>query len=685
MPNQLSNELSSYLKSAQRQPIDWHPWSEGAFQKAKAENRPVLLSIGAVWCHWCHVQAHESWENKEIAGIINKNFVAVKVDRDERPDLDQTYQAFVQMVTGGGGWPLTVFLTPDKKPFFGGTYFPAQTLKSILVQVIQTFYKERGKIDKMVSEVSNILEVNSMVEKSRLEKNSLEKAVAVIINQADMFNGGFGSRPKFPMAEALLFLADYYSKTNRQEVWKFIELTLTKMASGGIYDQLGGGFHRYSVDEAWRVPHFEKLLTDNALLLKVYLKAYQISGKEFFKKIAGEILTFLEREMLGENGLFYSSQDADVKGTKLILDQSGRSVYEEEGGYFTWSKREIMGVLGEKAGKTISMYYGVVDRVETGGKNILRVEAEAEDIADILELKKIEIGKIIEGSKKILFKEREKRERGFTDKNSFTGWNCLAVSAFFDAYKILGETRYLEIGLKNLDFVLGNLYKNTLFHMFSGEATVDGFLDDYVFFIQALVEAHQLTFNEIYLKIASEAAEKMIEDFWDKKDGGFYYTKKKQVDILKTRVIPFELGKNKPILDFSSPAPNSAAVKILLDLYFLTKNDVYKEKAETILKVFSSANPGYELHKATYLSALDYYFNGPKEFFIAGEKEDKTVKEFVKEVHRKTGNKIIYIAGDSKKEAFKGKGKIAGKPTVYMCYKNTCSMPITDLEKLNIV
>lgn len=679
MPNSLSNELSSYLKSAQNQPIDWHPWSEEAFQKAKAEGRPVLLSIGAVWCHWCHVQARESWENKEVAGIINKNFVAIKVDRDERPDIDQTYQTFVQMVTGGGGWPLTVFLTPDKKPFFGGTYFPAQTLKSILGQVIQSFYKEKEKINKMVSEVSNILEVNNVLEKSQLEKNSLEKAVAVIINQADMFNGGFGSRPKFPMAEALLFLADYYSKTNRQEVWKFIDLTLTKMAKGGVYDQLGGGFHRYSVDEAWRVPHFEKLLTDNALLLKVYLKAYQISGKEFFKKIAGEILTFLEREMLGENGLFYSSQDADVKGMKLGLDQSGRkSVYGEEGGYFTWSKREIMEALGEKAGKIISMYYGVVDQGnESGGKNILRVEAEAEDIADVFGLKKIEIEKILEGSKKILFKGLEKRERGFIDKNSFTGWNCLAVSAFFDAYKSLGETRYLEVGLKSLDFVLGNLYKNTLFHMFSGKASVDGFLDDYVFFIQALVEAHQLTFKEMYLKIASEAAEKMIEDFWDKKDGGFYYTKKGQGD--------FELNKNKPILDFSSPAPNSVAVKILLDLYYLTKKDVYKEKAETILKVFNSANPGYELHKATYLSALDYYFNGPKEFFIAGEKEDKTVKEFVKEIHRKTGNKIIYIARDSKREAFKGKGKIAGKPTVYMCYKNTCSMPITGLEKLNIV
>ena len=664
MSNKLEGEASSYLKAAQNQPINWHPWSEGVFKKAEKEKKPVLLSIGAVWCHWCHVQAHESWENKGIADFINKNFIAVKVDRDERPDIDQKYQGFVQMLTGSGGWPLTVFLSPDKTPFFGGTYFPPDRLKLVLEGVLKTYKNEKDQVEKIKKEISQNMEISGQLKKEDLDEKYIEEGASVIINQMDAFNGGFGGMPKFPMAEALLFLLDYYSKNNREEIWKFLELTLKKMAEGGVYDQLGGGFHRYSVDESWKVPHFEKLLTDNSLLLKVYLKAYQISGEEFYRKISLEILDFLMREFLDEKtGLFYSSQDADSKGTKSI--SSGL----QEGKYFTWTKKEIMEILGEKDGKIFSMHYGVAEEDESS-ENVLRASADYQDIADIFGLKKEEIEKIIGRSKKILFMEREKRDKPFTDKNSFTGWNCLAASAFLDAYKILGDEKFLDIGKNSLEFILENLYKaGRVYRMFSeGKSSVSGFLDDYIFLAKGLVELYQIAFEEKYLEKFAEILEKAVELFWDKENGALFYSWDR------------ELNAGKPILDFSLPAPNSVAVAVFLDIYHITGKEGYKEKASEILKLFQGANPGYELHKASYLQALNYYFEGPREFFIAGEIRDENVKRFLEAIHKKSGNIIIKVGGN-----FKDKPKINGKPTIYMCWKNTCSMPITEAEKLEML
>ncbi len=667
MPNNLSSESSSYLKSASNQPVNWCPWSEEAFEKAKKEDKPVLLSVGAVWCHWCHVQAHESWENKEIADFINKNFIAIKVDRDERPDIDKTYQTFVQILTGMGGWPLTVFLTPTKKPFYGGTYFPPTDkmglpgLISVLENVLKNYKENRESIEKMSADIEKNIELQTVLEKSDLEYSNYDKAISSIINSADAFNGGFGSRPKFPMSEVLLLLLDYYNKTSKETVWKFLHLTLKKMASGGFYDHLGGGFHRYSTDEGWRIPHFEKMLVDNAFLLKVYLKAYQISGDEFFKKISEEILGFLTREMLDiKTNLFYSSQDADTNHI--------------EGEYFTWKKQEIMESLGEDYGKIFCMYYGIL---ESGNfeksENVLYKAADLEDISEVLGIKKSEVEKILEKSKKVLFHQREKRHKPFTDKNTFTGWNCLAVSVFLDAYNILGEEKYLEIATKNLGFVLDNLYKNgKVYHMFSdGKVLVDGFLDDYIFLAESLVEIYQINFDNKYLEKAREIMEKSIILFYDKKEGGFFYATDK------------ELNKEKPMLDFSSPSPNSVAASVLLDLYYLIENQEYKTKAENTLRL-SNKSDGYELHKATYLQSLKYFFEGPREFVIIGKEEDQRVKEFVKIINQKLGKNLIFI-GDSKASelsVFKDRKQISGKPTVYVCTNKICLQPITEVSKL---
>ena len=669
MPNHLSSQASSYLKSASTHPVHWYPWSDEAFEKAKMQEKPILLSIGAVWCHWCHVQAHESWENKEIADFINNNFVAIKVDRDERPDIDKTYQTFVQILTGNGGWPLTVFLAPNKKPFYGGTYFPPDDrmglpgLKSVLENVLKIYKENKKDIEKMSDDIEKNIELQTRTEKSELDYSTFEKSISSILNQADAFNGGFGSRPKFPMSEVLLLLLDYYHKTGKETVWKFIDLTLKKMASGGFYDQLGGGFHRYSTDESWAVPHFEKMLVDNAMLLKVYLKAYQLSGDDFFKKISEEILTFLTREMLdNQTKLFYSSQDADTD--------------REEGKFFVWTKQELMEALGEEYGKIFCLYYGILESGNfDGGKNVLYKAADLEDISEVLGVKKDQIEKILETSKKILFHQREKRQKPFTDKNTFTGWNCLAVSAFLDAYKVLDDQKFLDITTASLDFVLDNLYKNKrVYHMYSKAASVDGFLDDYTFLTKALLEVYQIKFEKKYLEKAVEVIDKAIDLFWDQKEGGFFYTVNK------------ELSKEKPILDFSSPAANSVAISVLLDIYHLTEKAEYKEKAEAILKLFHKVD-GSELHKATYLQALEYFFTGPKEFVIIGNPQEPLVKGFVKIINQKTGKTLIFI-GDSKTSklsVFKDREQVNRRPTVYVCTNKTCLPPITDVRKLEEV
>ena len=653
MPNKLAGQPSSYLKAASSQPIDWHPWSEEAFEKAKKEGKPVLLSIGAVWCHWCHVQAHQSWEDKETADIVNKNFVAVKVDRDERPDIDSAYQKFVQMFTGNGGWPLTVFLTSGKKPFFGGTYFEREDLKAILKGISETYKDEKERIDKMTQDVASLIETGKR-DLISLDGKTVERGIAIILGEADSFNGGFGSMPKFPMPEVLLLLWDYYYKTGRGEIRKFLDLTLRKMAEGGMYDHLAGGFHRYSTDEGWRVPHFEKMLNDNALLLKVYLKAYQVTGEEFYRRISEEIIGFLVRDMYdSKTGLFYSSQDAG--------DES----------YFTWAKKGVIEILGEKDGKVFCFYYGIKD----GETQNLYKAVDLQDIVDELGLKKEEIEKILERSRKILFSFRNKREPSFIDKNTFTNWNCLAVSAFFDAYKILGEKKYFDIAIKNLDFVLGNLYKEpSVYHMWSSSPGVDGFLDDYIFFAKALTEAYQMTFDDKYLQKSEEILKLTVGKFWDKKDNGFFYSQDRY------------LSSEKPVYDYSSLSGNSLSVSLFLDLFYLTEKQEYMEHAKKILELFHTLSPRDSLQKGAYLQALDYFFAGAKEFVIVGNKEEKIVKEFIEIIGKKFGNKIILVGeGDSGGGKFKGKVKVGGKPTIYICYKNTCSKPITDKMELEAI
>ncbi len=646
--NKLSKEKSSYLKQAIKGLVNWYPWCEEAFQEAKIQNKPILLSIGGVWCHWCHVMRDECFEDKEIAKIINDNFIPIKVDRDEKPNIDKVYQTFVSNLTGQGGWPLTVFLTSNKKPFFGGTYFPKEQkygmsgFKSLLIQIAESYKKDKANLSKraenIIKTINESLKFKPLEEDLKLE--IINDALITIKNNFDAVNGGFGFRPKFFSIEVLDFLLNLYYENKDKDTWNIIELSLGKMAQGGIYDQLQGGFHRYSTDEAWMIPHFEKMLYDNVPLLSLYIKAYQISKDKFLKKIALELIDFLTKEMY--NNGFYTSIDADVE--------------KEEGKYYIWTKQEVDKILG-KDSKIFCLYYGIEDYGNfEDGKNVLYIKNYIEDIADVLKIDINEVKKVLEESKLKLLKHREKRKKPFIDKNKFTNWNCMAASSFILAYNTFQDEKYLNIAIKTINEMLKN-YKDKLYHYYD----VEGTLDDYVFMIRALIDLYQTNFDKKYLDKAIEINDKLIELFWD---NGFYYSEKEKEILFN----------EKPFVDLNAPAGNSIAIENLLRLYYLTENNEYKKKAEIILKVFYDNVLKELIYSCSYLNALMLFIKGPIEIVVFGD--------FIKEVNNKfIPRKIIYKEG-MKLKALEGKKKI-GEKTIYICKNNTCSNPITKYEELD--
>ncbi|MEK6808512.1 MAG: thioredoxin domain-containing protein [Nanoarchaeota archaeon] len=491
--NHLNKEKSAYLREAINQPVHWYPWSEQAFIEAKKQCKSILLDIGASWCHWCHVIDHESYENKEIAEIINKNFIAVKVDRDERPDIDKIYQEIAVMISGQGGWPLTVFLTHDKIPFYTGTYFPPEdrfglpSFKKVLLHVSKVYKENKTQLVGITSQILKSIKQEKTNEVKQLKIDTLKEGCIRILNQLDHINGGFGTAPKFPNTTALQFLLIISAENNDKENLEAVKLTLRKMAEGGIYDQIGGGFHRYSTDTEWKIPHFEKLLVDNALLLELYLLAYKLSKDSSIKRIAIEIINSIKQEFYDKEGFFYSSQDADVDN--------------EEGLYFTWTKAEIEKVLNNEEAKIVSWHYGIddigeidalKDKAKIRDRNVLYIENTTSAIADVLAKSEKEIANIIENAKKKLIRERGKRKKPFIDKTLYTNWNALMINSFLSAYKILGDKNYKDVALKVLNFIIEKLYINgRLYHMFADNSySVNGFLDDYHFLIQALINDH---------------------------------------------------------------------------------------------------------------------------------------------------------------------------------------------------
>jgi hypothetical protein len=621
--NRLAFESSAYLRSASYQPVDWYPWCEEAFQKARELDRPIILDIGAVWCHWCHVIDRESYEDEEIARIINDNFIAIKVDRDERPDVDRRYQQAVSALTGQGGWPLTGFLTPEGKVFFGGTYFPPRdtqnlpSFRDVLMKVIDYYRRNKETVVSESNKIYQALLTANEFESSPQEPNILmvDRAIENMMDSFDPVNGGFGTAPKFPHSGAMeLFIARYY-ETKDEEFLHIIDKTLTKSAKGGVYDQVGGGFHRYSVDAQWIVPHFEKMSYDNSEHLKTYLLAYQATGNDYFRQIADGIIGFV-RDVLsdGEKGGFYGSQDADID-------------LHDDGDYFTWTKEEIKDPLSPEEERVISLYYNIYSRGEmkhNPAKNVLFIDMEPEEIAKRLNISNEKVMGLIESGKSNLFHSRKKRPAPYVDKILYINWNGMMISAFFLAYKVLGNIEARDLALKTLDLLLTNCFKEGLgfYHTYFDERSkLAGFLDDQVKMGIACLDAYEVLGNSFYLEKAISLANLIGQKFYDETNGGFF-----DIEETNNGVVTLK-NRFKPIQDDPIPSSNASAALFFDRLYYITDDYRFKRCSDGTLRYFSGVAERFGLYAATYFLALHHHVKHPLRVVIVGERGDPRVGE----------------------------------------------------------
>lgn len=497
MSNNLANETSPYLLQHKDNPVNWYPWGREAFEKARNENKPVFLSIGYSTCHWCHVMAHESFEDNETAELLNEYFVSIKVDREERPDIDSIYMSVCQAMTGGGGWPMSLFLTPEQKPFFAGTYFPKPTFQSLLKQVHNLWQTEREKLLLSGMEIEKTLKREQSA-RGEATHALTDEAYSQLERSFDKKYGGFGSAPKFPIPHNLMFLMDYYRVTNEKQALNMAEYTLTQMYIGGIFDHIGSGFSRYSTDRFYLAPHFEKMLYDNALLIISYINAYAVTNNELYREIAEKTAEYIMREMTDERGGFYSAQDADSEG--------------EEGKYYTFDYNEIPELLGKEAGEKFNDYYGITKHGNFEGKNIPNLLNNPEPD-----------GRMSKYLSKV-YDYRKSRTKLHLDDKILTSWNGLIIAAFARMYRVLGDTKYIDIAEKACGFIEAELADgDTLYVSYrDGRRGSKGFIDDYAFYIYALIHLYEATFKQKYLNRAEELCNKAIDNFYDKENGGFY-------------------------------------------------------------------------------------------------------------------------------------------------------------------
>jgi len=673
--NQLANETSPYLLQHAHNPVDWYPWGEEALNHAKKEDKPILLSIGYSSCHWCHVMEKESFENEAIAKTMNEKFVCIKVDREERPDLDEVYMNAVQVMTGGGGWPMTVFLTPDLVPFHAGTYFPPEDrggmpgFPKILVVISEYYRSHREEVQKVEAQMKNALrQITEMVpSQGELEDEILTNAFKASVSQFDPMHGGFGRAPKFPSSMTLSFLLRYWKKTGAREALEMVEVTLEKMANGGIYDHLGGGFHRYSVDERWLIPHFEKMLYDNALLSRAYIEAYQVTQKERYRRVGEEILQYVLREMKSPAGGFYSTEDADSEG--------------EEGKFYVWSRDQIKEVLGKEKGTPFCAYYGVTPNGNfEGGVSVLHIASTLDKVSELYGIPVPDLEKLLQAGREELFAERVKRVRPGRDEKILASWNGLMISSFVDGFKVTGNEEYLEGGKGAARFILQEMTKEGhLMRVFKeGRCHTKGYSDDYAFFIQALIDLYEATFEIDWLKEAENLNGRMICQFWDEKNGGFFFAGKENESLIAQTKSPY---------DNAMPSSNAVAVLNLLKLGYLTGQQSLTKKAEEILHLFHNFLSEHPAGFSQMLSGLSFFL-GPEEIGVMGSKNDPKTKSMLKEIYLAyLPNKILSLRDPQEKVKenwfpfLKEKGTVEA-PTTFVCKGFTCLPPVKDAKDL---
>ncbi len=676
MPNRLANETSPYLLQHAENPVDWHPWGEEALGLAREKDRPILLSIGYSACHWCHVMERESFENEEIAALMNEHFVNIKVDREERPDLDAVYMEAVQMLTGSGGWPMTLFLTPEGRPYYGGTYFPPEDrpgmpgFPRLLTAASQAYHTNKGEIERVTRQLAEQMGRTGQMPRgfNPLTTDAMHTAYSQLATQFDHLNGGFGNAPKFPQPMTPEFLLRYHRHGFNERALVMVELTLRKMAYGGIYDQVGGGFHRYSTDAYWLVPHFEKMLYDNALLARLYLHCWQITGNPLYRRITEETLDYVLREMTDSAGGFYSAQDADSEGV--------------EGKFFVWTPSELRQILGDDA-ELIMGYYGVSEQGNFEGANILNAPRPPAEFAAQRDIPEAELTAAIARARAALLDARERRAHPLLDDKVLTSWNGLMMRAFAEAGGALGRSDYLDAARANGNFVLGSLRNEDgriLRTWRNGEAKLLGYLEDYACLADGLLALHEATLEPRWLQESVAVADGMMELFWDDATGGFYDTGS---DHERLVVRP------RDVFDNAQPCGGSVATDALLRLGVITGNGDYSTRGATPLRALQQLlgrAPGAAGH---WLGALDFYVSLPREIVIVGPTESAAAQDMLAEINRRfMPNKVVVGMSDPSNPPLKDsplleqRTMVGGEPTAYVCENYACQLPVTSSAAL---
>jgi hypothetical protein len=645
--------------------VDWYPWGEEALSRARAENKPILLSIGYSACHWCHVMAHESFENAEIARLMNRYFVNIKVDREERPDLDSIYMAAVQALTGRGGWPLTVFLTPDGRPFYGGTYFPPDDrhglpgFPRVLEAINASFHERPGDITKTVRQLVLVLESDSPAAPGSvpLSPDLMHRAYRGLEQDFDTRHGGFGGAPKFPQPLVLDYLLHYHHRTGDKPGLAMVEHTLDSMHRGGMYDHLGGGFHRYATDDEWQIPHFEKMLYDNALLSRVYLHAFQVTGKPEYRLVTEEILDYVLREMTDPaTGGFFSSQDADSEG--------------QEGKFYTWTADDIEGVLGQPEGESFRQDFGVSDEGNFEGGNILHLTGEFS----------VEASERWRGARLALRLDRERRVHPGTDTKVLVSWNGMMLAALAEASCVLRRPDYLTAAVKNADFILGSFAPDGLLRHTASVG--EGFLEDYALLIDALTRLHQTSANSRWLSEAIQLTAKMVELFWDDA-GNVFYDTSGATNLFK---------RPRTIQDGAVPSGAASAALVLLKMAGITGNERYSQVGEKALLGVAENMASFPMGFGQWLMALDFYLGPTREVAVIGDPGDVATTALLQAICRKFRPDTIVVIRSpsdmtpiSQMPMLLNRPQLGGLATAYICRNFTCSPPVTEAAALEIL
>lgn len=684
--NRLIHEKSPYLLQHAHNPVDWYPWGKEAFFKAREENKPIFLSIGYSTCHWCHVMEKESFEDEQVADLMNQAFVNIKVDREERPDIDKTYMQVAQMITGRGGWPLTIIMTPDKEPFFASTYIPKKGrfnqigMLDLIPQIRKLWEDDQARISDVTNKIKQALNQKpSTMEERSLDRSTIDDAFHVYSQRFDDENGGFGRAPKFPSPHNLIFLLRYWRRSKDQWALHMVEKTLDKMRLGGIFDHIGYGFHRYSTDAQWLLPHFEKMLYDQAMHIMAYTEAYQATKNQNYAETAHEIIEYLQRDMMDEGGAFYSAEDADSEG--------------EEGKFYIWTKQEIENALSDEESLLFAKAYNISKdgnfRDEATHKrtvaNIPHLLHDEEKIAEQLGLDFDSYVALMDRIRIKLLETREKRIRPHLDDKILTDWNGLVIAALAKAGHVIGVPHYVTQAEKALDFILSRMRRDgeQLLHRYrDNEADVDAFLDDYAFLIWGIIELYESTFKTKYLQLALELAKEMIEKFLDEEQGAFFFSSHDSEELLT---------RNKDGYDGAIPSGNSAAVLDLVRLSRLTGDTSLEDIAEQTIRSFGVSISNSGAGFSWMLTALDYLLGPSFEIVIAGSKFDEQTEKMIDALrnHYIPTKVVIYKPGreiDNEIAALAPYTKyydvVEGKATAHVCVEHNCKLPTNDVSKM---